>query len=173
MKLRKATAPDASSLAAISIEVWLGTYLRRGVNRFFADYALAEFTADRQAALIRDPKERIMVSENDDGIDGFIRVTSGIKGPVAGCSSTEISTLYVQPRHHRKGIGQALLGDTIQHCRETNVASVWLTTNSENAPALGFYHALGFQTVGQTHFRIQDQGYLNDVLTCSLDAYHC
>jgi hypothetical protein len=41
--------------------------------------------------------------------------------------------------------------------------SVWLTTNSENAPAIAFYLKQGFEKVGTTHFRIQDEGYLNDV----------
>ena len=44
MTLRPPKTSDASSIAAISIEVWIGTYLKRGVNAFFADYALQEFT---------------------------------------------------------------------------------------------------------------------------------
>lgn len=41
--------------------------------------------------------------------------------------------------------------------------SVWLTTNAENDPAIAFYLALGFEKVGETHFRIQDRSYLNNV----------
>ena len=170
MKFRNAVKSDASSIAAISAEVWLGTYIRNGVNAFFADYALDHFTKTRIEAILDDPKEIVIVSENQDGIDGFIRITANKAAPVDGCSDTEISTLYVQPRHHGKGLGKGLLEQGVLRCRENGVTSLWLATNSENTPAIGFYQSLGFQNVGHTHFRIQDQAYLNVVLTYQLDA---
>lgn len=163
MTLRIARPSDASSLAAISIEVWLGTYIRRGVNAFFADFALSEFTTEKFSALLDDPKEHFIVSENEDGLDGFTRITADSPAPVEGCFPTELSTLYVQPRHHGKGIGKALLDAALDHARTTGSPTIWLTTNSENTPAIGFYLAQGFEKVGTTHFRIQDAAYLNDV----------
>ncbi|WP_299476488.1 GNAT family N-acetyltransferase [uncultured Roseibium sp.] len=168
MTLRKPKKSDASSIAAISIEVWIGTYLKRGVNAFFADYALEEFTPSKIESLISDPNQFILVSENEEGIDAFIRVSSASKAPVSGCSETEIATFYVQPRHHGKGIGKRLLNAALQHCREKNVDSVWLTTNAENDPAIAFYLAQGFEHVGETHFRIDDEGYLNNVYSYRL-----
>lgn len=163
MKLRIARPTDAPILAAISIEVWLGTYIRRGVNAFFAEYALNEFTSDKFAALLEDSNERFIVSENDDGLDGFIRISHGRVAPVANCSTMEISTLYVQPRHHGRGVGRSLLDQGLIYARNANSPSVWLTTNSENAPAIAFYLAQGFEKAGTSHFRIQEQAYLNDV----------
>ena len=154
---------DASSLAALSIEVWLGTYLKHGINGFFADYVLHEFTAAKMGSLISDPKQIIYVSENRDGIDGFIRVTPGTPDPVAGASNTEISTFYVQPRHHGTGIGKQLLQTALNHCKGQKIGSVWLATNAENSPAIGFYLANGFTNIGETHFVIDDQQYLNNV----------
>ena len=168
MKLRMASLSDASSIAALSIEVWLGTYLKRGINGFFADYALAEFTKAKTEALIRKPNQYIIVSDNDEGIDGFIHVSFGNAAPVDGCSDTEISTFYVQPRHHGKGLGKALLKAALQHCAGQGVPSVWLATNAENAPAIAFYLAQGFEHVGHTHFRVEDQAYLNNVYSLRL-----
>lgn len=164
MPVRNARLDDASSLAALSIEVWLGTYIRRGVTAFFADDALGEFTAEKFRALLNDPGERLIVSQNQDGIDGFVRITSARPAPVAGCGAVELSTLYVQPRHHGKGIGKALLGAALAHAQERGSPALWLTTNSENTPAIGVYHAQGFETVGTTHFRIGDEAYPNAVL---------
>ena len=162
--MKAATPKDASSLAAISIEVWLGTYIRHGVSGFFADYALSEFTAEKFTAILNDPLETVIVSENRDGIDGFIRISWGQKAPIAGCSDVEISTLYVQPRHRGRKIGQTLLQEGLRLCAERQVCHPWLTTNSENTGAIAFYQANGFALTGQTHFRIQDQAYLNEVL---------
>jgi ribosomal protein S18 acetylase RimI-like enzyme len=165
MNFRIARPSDAPILAAISIEVWLGTYLRRGVNAFFAEYALNEFTSDKLLALLEHPNEHVIVSENEDGLDGFIRISHGNEAPVANCSSMEISTLYVQPRHHGRGLGRLLLEQGLSYARNAGSLSVWLTTNSENAPAIAFYLKQGFEKVGTTHFRIQNQAYLNDVFT--------
>ncbi|GGX58277.1 N-acetyltransferase [Tateyamaria omphalii] len=169
MTLRPAKPTDASSIAAISIEVWIGTYLKNGVNAFFADYALEEFTVEKTAKLISDPSHVLLVSENEDGIDGFIRVSFANPAPVPGCSDIEISTFYVQPRHHGKGIGKRLLGAALQHCRGAGADSVWLATNAENDPAIGFYLAQGFAHVGETHFRIDEQAYLNNVYSLRLE----
>lgn len=168
MTLRLAEISDASSLAALSVEVWVGTYLKSGVSGFFADFVLAEFTAEKMAALIRDPGQFILVSQNRDGIDGYVRVAHGSAAPVDGCSDLEIATFYVQPRHHGTGIGKRLLGAALDHCRAAGGASVWLTTNAENDPAIAFYLRQGFEQVGETHFRIGDQGYLNNVYRLAL-----
>lgn len=168
MNFRAAKKIDASSLAAISIEVWLGTYLRKGVNAFFADYALSEFTTSRFEAILENEDEHIIVSQNEVGIDGFIRVTSGKVAPVRGCSTTEITTLYVQPRHHGKGIGKGLLREGVRKCAADGVSSLWLSVNSENTSAIDFYLALGFQNVGQTRFRIREEAYLNEILSCAV-----
>lgn len=170
MTLRHARVSDASSLAAISIEVWIGTYLKQGVNAFFADYALEAFTTAKTQAIISDPAQFILVSENAQGIDGYIRLSCGSNAPVEGCSDIEISTFYVQPRHRGKGIGKRLLHAALDHCRQQGVASVWLSTNAENMPAIAFYISQGFKEVGQTHFRIRNEGYLNNVYTCCLDG---
>jgi len=161
MILRPATRKDASSLAAISIEVWLGTYIREGVNGFFADYALTTFTSEYYTRILANPQEIIIVSQNRIGIDGFIRISQNSTAPVPDLSKTEIATFYVQPRHQGGGLGKALLQSALSHSN----AAPWLATNAQNTPAIGFYQANGFAIVGQTHFKIQDQAYLNQVLT--------
>ncbi|ATG44501.1 Acetyltransferase [Phaeobacter piscinae] len=165
LTLRVADMADASSLAALSLEVWIGTYMREGVSGFFADYVLAELTAARFAETLADPQEHVIVSQNRVGIDGYIRISRGRPGPTPGCSDVEITTLYVQPRHHGRGIGAALLRAGLAHCAEEGVARVWLASNAENTPAKAFYLSQGFERVGETQFVINDQSYLNDVFT--------
>ncbi|WP_050605218.1 GNAT family N-acetyltransferase [Ruegeria sp. 6PALISEP08] len=170
MKLRPAQKADAASLAALSIEVWIGTYLRQGVSSFFAEFALSEFTTARFEALIDDGADLLVVSENRDGIDGYIRLSEGSIAPVDGLSDLEIVTFYVQPRHHGKGIGSALLQVAIDYCRDKGRTEIWLTTNSENTAAIDFYLSKGFRQVGITHFRIADQAYPNHVLALDMSA---
>jgi ribosomal protein S18 acetylase RimI-like enzyme len=162
--LRAALDTDCSSLAALSIEVWLNSYIREGISGFFADYALSEFTADRFVRMLDDPSELLIVSQNRTGIDGYVRLRTGHDSPAGNFSDTEIATLYVQPRHQGKRIGLQLLNAALSQCQTKGWAPPWLAVNSENAGAIAFYQRNGFTTVGQTHFRIQGTGYLNDVL---------
>ncbi|QUJ77305.1 GNAT family N-acetyltransferase [Sulfitobacter albidus] len=163
MNLRPATPADASSLAALSIEVWLGTYLRAGVSGVFADYALETFTAANLARLIADPDQTLIVSQNVAGIDGYIRLDRAAPCPVDGGPVGEIATLYVQPRHHGRGIGRALLAAGFGAAQVRD--ALWLATNAENAPAIVFYRAQGFDQIGETDFHLAGQGYRNVVLT--------
>ena len=166
LRIRDALPSDASSLAAISPEVWIGTYLRRGVNAFFADYALSEFTSEKFEAILGSVNDHLIVSENEDGIDGFIRVSFKSRAPSASKTQTEIKTLYVQPRHHGKGIGKRLMQAALAICAAKEIETVWLSVNSENSAALEFYRANGFVMTGQTHFRFDNQAYLNAVMEC-------
>ena len=161
--LRPAVAGDCAALAALSLEVWTGTYLLEGVNETFASFVLDAFTPGRFAALLTDPGETLIVSQNRIGIDGYIRITDNRTSPVGG-RTTEISTLYVQPRHHGRGLGEALLRAGLDHCDTKGLGAPWLTTNSENTPAIGFYHRQGFASVGETMFEIDSVGYPNTVL---------
>ena len=167
--IRKAEERDASSLAAVSVEVWVNTYLRDGVSPVFADYVLAEFTAQKFRNAIGDPDLAIWVSENRTGIDGFVKVCSTAPPPpLAGCSPLEITTLYVQPRHQSGGRGAALLRHALDHCRRMDGENVWLTVEAGNRRAIDFYLRHGFSRIGSTDFVIADRTYENHVMRADL-----
>jgi len=166
--IRTARLEDASSLAAIGIEVWLNTYIRDGVNAFFADYALEHFTARRFGETLVAKDNFILVSENTVGLDGFVHITLGVPAPVAGCSDLEIAKLYVQPRHQGSGAGGRLLQAALQLCAGTGRPDVWLAVNAENQRATDFYLRKGFAKAGETRFQIDDQFYPNHVLRYDL-----
>lgn len=162
--IRPAAAGDCTSLAALSIEVWTGTYLRDGVSGHFADYVLSHYTPAHFAEALNNPAERLLVSQNRDGIDGYIRLAHGRPSPAGGASRTEIATLYVQPRHHGHGTGLRLLQAGLQLCRSNGWDAPWLTSNSQNTRAISFYLRNGFERAGQTHFSIGQANYPNTVL---------
>ena len=164
--LRAATHADAASLAALALEVWFSTYVRHGINAHFADYALTRFTPERFNNWIDDPDHSLFVSQNRDGIDGLVLMDRNSPDPIKGTVQTELTSLYIQPRHQSRGLGQALLraGLTAQE------GPVWLAMNSQNSNARAFYHAHDFSKLGEISFRIGDQSYPNDILTNAAGA---
>jgi ribosomal protein S18 acetylase RimI-like enzyme len=166
--IRTARFEDASSLAAIGIEVWLNTYIRDGVNAFFANYALEHFTTSRFEEALSKKDNFILVSENKVGLDGFVHITLDAPAPVPGCSDLEIAKLYVQPRHQGSGAGGRLLQAALRVCADTGRPDVWLAVNAENQRATEFYLRKGFSKAGETSFQIDDQSYPNHVLRYDL-----
>ena len=167
--IRKAQERDVSVLAAVSIEVWLNTYLREGVSPPFADYVLSEFTARKFRDAIADSSIAIWVTENGTGIDGFVTVCSKATPPLAECSPLEITALYVRPRRQAGGRGVALLQRALEHCNGIGGENAWLTVNAENNRAIDFYLRHGFNKIGSTYFPIADQAYENYVMKIDLE----
>nr|WP_264213937.1 GNAT family N-acetyltransferase [Leisingera thetidis] len=163
-EIRPATAEDCASLAALSIEVWLATYLRAGISRIFAEHVLAQYTPDHFAAALKTSEQCILVSQNREGIDGYIRVAHNSPCPAGGLSRTEIATLYVRPCHQGEGKGAGLLIAGLQACGTRGWDAPWLAANSENLRAIAFYLRHGFEPAGLTCFRIGEASYANDVL---------
>jgi ribosomal protein S18 acetylase RimI-like enzyme len=159
--LRAASQADASSLAALALEVWFSTYIRHGINAHFADFALAHFTPDRFSGWIEDPDHHLTVSQNRDGIDGFVHVDQNSSDPVGGAVKAELASLYVQPRHQGRGLGLALLNTCLAQSNDP----LWLAVNCENTKARAFYDAHGFTKLGETGFKIGAESYPNDILS--------
>ncbi len=168
MSVRRAEIPDANIIAALAIEVWISTYVKKGVTSYFADYVLSEYNTVSVENTLRDPSERGFVSENEEGLDGYARLTIGRDSGVIGCAKTEISTLYIQPRHQGKGIGKALLSALLSECRDNGFLTPWLIVNCKNENAIRFYTAQGFEKVGTKYFEIDDKAYLNQIMRIDL-----
>lgn len=144
--------------------MFLATYLRHGVGETLAEHVLAEHSVEAVRVRLRASAELFWVSENRDGIDGFARLTLGGSPPCNGCSTFEIATLYVQPRHQGTGKGSALLGACSAEVGRRGGANAWLTVNEANEAALAFYARRGFAEVGRADFVVKGRAYENRVL---------
>lgn len=74
----------------------------------------------------------LWVAEEADKVLGFVAFVPD-----------EITWLYIDPKHYRKGIGKALLEFAIQGCGATITVEVL----SGNTPAIELYHQLGFEII--------------------------
>lgn len=72
---------------------------------------------------------------------GFYKVT---RYPGRARHVAQLGTLAVDPRHHGRGVGRAMIEDAIRHCRTEGVRRVELYAESDNDTAVAFYKRLGF-----------------------------
>jgi len=66
-----------------------------------------------------------------------------------GYRFTVENTVYVHPRHHRRGIGRALLADLVERARTLGHHSIVASISADQQASIGLHAAAGFIEVGR------------------------
>jgi GNAT superfamily N-acetyltransferase len=102
---------------------------------------------------------------------GFVQVTHGATHALLRPGrAVELDRLYVLARFGRQGIGTRLLRRAEDWAATQRAATLWLTAWVGNHHALAFYARRGYEDLGATMYRFQDEQYENRVLVRALDA---
>lgn len=104
---------------------------------------------------------RFVVAEHQGRIVGYV------------CSwliidEVHILNIAVQPDCRRRGIGRALLGQTLAQARQTGAHRANLEVRRSNRAAIGVYRKFGFETVSVRHKYYAD-GEDGLLMVCALD----
>lgn len=144
--VREATKDDCAKLAVLSIRVWLDTYAQEGIKTEYADYVLSTFTADYFLEILNNTKYRVLVSEENEILHGYVMVNleSNYQTPESGF---EVEKLYVDNLFKGKGVGKKLL----KSMEDQFGRQYWLYTWVKNE-SNGFYEHLGFSRIGSLTF---------------------
>ncbi|MDB5322811.1 MAG: pat [Phycisphaerales bacterium] len=65
----------------------------------------------------------------------------------AAYGRTVENSVYVDPNHHRRGIGRALLADLIDRARQLGHHTIIAGIDAEQTPSVAIHAALGFEQV--------------------------
>ncbi|QEL57399.1 GNAT family N-acetyltransferase [Chromobacterium paludis] len=163
---RSARADDAACLAALSIQVWLNTYLiGGGIRRGIADYVLSEFSPETFEALIADPARHLLLMEEDGHLLGYAQMK--LDSACQGCDfpTMEVERLYLLESHTGQGLGRRLMEASRQWAQaQSGQPRLWLTVWHGNARAIAFYRRVGMLVHGETYFELEGAKHLNYVM---------
>jgi len=148
---------DALCIGALATHVFLDTYATEGIRPDLAREALSMYSPEAFAARLADPGLRFVLAESEGHLFAFAEIA-------LGGAEVEVVRLYVHPRFHRRGIGQALSLQAERIAAAQGAAAVWLTAWSGNSRALAFYRALGYEDEGASTYAIEGRQYENRVL---------
>ncbi|POZ63134.1 GNAT family N-acetyltransferase [Chromobacterium alticapitis] len=166
VEIRSARREDAACLAALSIQVWLNTYLvGGGIRRGIADYVLSEFTPENFTALIANPAYQLLLMEDDGHLLGYALLK--LDSACQGCDfpTMEVERLYLLESHTGQGLGRRLLEAARQWARaQDGQPRLWLTVWHGNARAIAFYRRVDMLLHGETHFELEGARHLNYVM---------
>lgn len=167
MIIRKARKSDSLNLAVLSIQVWLHTYAKQGVEDAVSKYVMSRFTQQHFEILIGNPDYGLVVATEGHALVGYCLAnlqsswTEGEEGKV-GDRGYEVETLYVQEHWQGRGIGRDLLINIAQLYGPRFWLSSWVHNES-----ISFYKYLGFEDIGSTSFTLGEEQHENRVLAFS------
>ena len=151
--LRPARPDDAAALGATHVQAWQESY--RGI---LADGYLDRLSVRRRvrqwrrALAVPQPRIAVLVLEDAAGIAGF-----GMIGPQREperAAEAELYALYLLRRQQGRGWGRRLFGQLAAGAAAWGARSLDLWVLTANAPAVGFYAALGGIPGAERDFRI-------------------
>jgi len=145
MQIRKAVIGDAEVLSKLNVHVQrmhADAYPAMSKQPAGDDFAVPFFNA-----LLTDPEIVIYLAE-DQGPLGYIvlRKVRRDENPFMHARKyVYIDQIGVQPEHHRKGVGKALMALSEQLAQEEGLDFVGLDSWDFNAEAHAFFYSQGYQ----------------------------
>jgi GNAT superfamily N-acetyltransferase len=147
-RIRGATPRDAAAVARVHTRAWEAAYrgliaddvIRARASRRREDWELHLAT--------RKERQHVLVAEDEDRIVGFATGGPSPDPDLDPATTAEVSGLYVDPDHWRRGIGRTLLAELIRcfHRDGFDSASLWVLAG--NTPARSFYEESGWKLDG-------------------------
>jgi GNAT superfamily N-acetyltransferase len=165
--IRKASERDAARIAEIHVRSWQAAY-RGLIPDAYLDSLDPVHRALAWKGIIGAPEELVLVALRGSRIVGFCSLLPS-RDPAAPREIAEISSLYVEPREWRKGVGASLVGAALDHAAKHGFVAVTLWVLTSNARALRFYGKLGFDPDGTIQdnqrlgFPIQEARFLKEL----------
>ncbi len=156
MRIRTATAADASGLARVHVDTWRSAY-RDILPATFLEALSYEARAERWRTNLgqASPQQFTLVAEDDGGeVVGF--AGGGPERDGMPGYDGEIYAVYVLAQHQGRGIGRQLMSVSTRHLMEQGFRATMLWAMEANRRARSFYEMLGGQLVGRKMMTIAD-----------------
>ena len=120
---------------------------RRSVSIPSDPALMREAAAERFAAVIADPQQRLLVAEDRDGLAGMVLCSIGTSSTLATAPAVVLSHLTVAANSRRGGVGRVLVAAATQWAEESDVDHVRVAVYASSREANRFFARLGFAPV--------------------------
>jgi diamine N-acetyltransferase len=165
LTIRFGTPADGDCLAALGSQTWLHTYAIQGIRPTIARF-VQEYLSPAAFRLQLERSDAFTLAAVVDGhLVGYAVVDVGKPCIAQSPALTHLDRLFVQEHFLGMGIGHALLvGVRAEAKRRVGSCALWLTVNSRNQRARGFYARQGFIDIGVTNFDLYGEQHENRIL---------
>jgi ribosomal protein S18 acetylase RimI-like enzyme len=164
MRIREAALHDAEAMGQVTVDTFLAAHRGQIPDEVWEARRrnwTPEVSAQNWARALREiaeaspQSECIYVAEDENG--EIVGVAMGVPddADMSGLTA-QVCVLYVLSGHHGQGIGRRLVAAVAARMAGWGRTAMTIEVLKTNAPARGFYEALGGQLVGERD--VEDEG---------------
>lgn len=128
----------------------------RAVDAYHEEFAHLDTDLSRVEAAYLGAGGEFLVGERDGKVvamGGYWPADEETRPPAPDRPTAELKRMRVEPEHHRRGFGTALLDALEVRAREDGFEAVVLDTSVGQSGAQAFYEHHGYERVGREEFR--------------------
>jgi ribosomal protein S18 acetylase RimI-like enzyme len=146
--VRLATSADAEILADLGARTLRDTF-GPDKSEAQAGFLALTFSPDLKSGDLADPHAAFLIAEVDGSEVAYARLRFGYSPDfVAGLAPMEIARIYADAPWVGRGVGKALMENSLDMARARGCDVVWLDVWESNHRAVRFYERWGFSTAG-------------------------
>jgi ribosomal protein S18 acetylase RimI-like enzyme len=153
---------DQEGMAKIKVDSWQQTY-KNIIEQKYLDSLNYEEQSNRYIESFEEYKNSVLVAEdlNNHNIIGYACFSTEPNE----YADSELVSLYLDPKHIKKGIGTSLFREVVKELKKYNKKTMVLWCIKENVNAINFYEKLGgikaFDKMAKIGNKVyQEHGYL-------------
>jgi len=153
MNIRYANENDASLLAELGSKTFYDSFIEFNTEEDMSKYLSEHYSEEIQMAEIQDPNTVFLIAEQDGAPVGYAKLKGHSKGDgVASTNPMELQRIYSIQEYIGKGVGPALMKESIREAKERGFNCLWLGVWEKNERAIKFYEKWGLKKVGNHIF---------------------
>lgn len=159
-QIRRANLTDVGKIAVLANYVWLDTYVAGGISEDIAHYLIAYMQPENFLSKLQHPDYHGLVLLEDQALLGYALLKQNQSCPSEPKFTCELENLYIKSQFQGLGLGKRLL----HHAVKNLGTAIWLTVNTKNTEASGFYQSQGFSPRALVYFELGQSLHENQVL---------
>ncbi len=153
LTIRKATKEDGTVLGGFGRKAFETAFGSQNDPEDMQVYLDASFSLTQIAQELKDTGATFLLAYNNEMLVGYAKLQEGL--PPTGVSNEkaiELSRLYVESHHMRRGFGSQLIQACVDEARQRGYRSIWLGVWEKNLSAQRLYERSGFLRTGSKTF---------------------
>lgn len=164
----KARIEDVLRISILLKTVYIETYASEGITFEFANFIEEQFAPQKIEDKIKNEPDQLIIAYYNGNPIGVAEILYDIQCPILKIQASEVGKLYVLHRFVGKGVGYKLLTTSEEMIKQKGFDKVNIEVYIKNERAITFYERQGYQKIGKIDFPIEENTYVNWVMTKKL-----
>ena len=153
--IRRAGVADAETLCALGAETFCDTFAHLYPPADLESFLAEAYALEPARAQLADPRYGAWLLEADGEAIGFaLAGPCGLPHPDVGTASGELKRVYLRKGWQGGGRGSRLMEVALAWLEAEGFSPLWIGVWSQNHGAQKLYRRLGFEKVGEYHFKV-------------------